>query len=39
MIPLTLVDWFLCGRAVVRGVGHVMVWASSLNVGDAGEDI
>jgi len=43
MIPPTLVDWLLCGRAVGGGggggVGDVVMLASSLDVGDAIEDI
>ena len=43
MIPSVLVDWLLCGRAVGGGggggVGDVVMLASSLDVGDTGEDI
>jgi len=43
MIPPALVDWLLCGRAVGGGggggVGDVVMLASSLDVGDTGEDI
>jgi len=37
MIPSTLVNWFLCGRAVGGGggggVGDEVMWDSSLDVG------
>jgi len=40
MIPPTLVDWLLCGRAVGGGggggVGDVVMLADSLDIGDAG---
>ena len=43
MIPPALVDWLSCGRAMVGGggggVSDVVMLASSLDVGDAGEDI
>jgi len=43
MIPPALVDCLLCGRVVDGGggggVGDVVMLVSSLDVGDAGEDI